>query len=49
MKAHVEDFGAEPMCRVLQITSSTWYEYVRRKSDPARLPARGQTRHLALR
>jgi putative transposase len=40
MEAHVEDFGVEPMCRVLQIAPSTWYEHVRRKSDPARLPAR---------
>ena len=42
MEAHVEDFGVEPMCRVLQIAPSTWYEHVRRKSDPARLPARAR-------
>ena len=42
MEAHVEDFGVEPMCRVLQIAPSTWYEHVRRKSDPARLPVRAR-------
>lgn len=42
MEAHVEDFGVEPMCRVLQIAPSTWYEHVRRKSDPARLSARAR-------
>jgi putative transposase len=39
MEAHVEDFGVEPICRVPQIARSTWYEHVRSKSDPARLPA----------
>ena len=40
MEAHVSDFGVEPMCRVLQIAPSTWYEHARRKADPDRLPRR---------
>jgi len=34
MDAHVEDYGVEPMCRVLQIAPSTWHEHARRKADP---------------
>ena len=26
----MREFGVEPMCRVLQIAPSTWYEHARR-------------------
>jgi putative transposase len=38
----VNEFGVEPMCRVLQIAPSTWYEHARRKADPGRLPERAK-------
>jgi transposase InsO family protein len=34
MEAHESEFGVEPMCKVLQIAPSTWYEHARRKADP---------------
>jgi transposase InsO family protein len=40
MEAHMREFGVEPMCRVLQIAPSTWYEHARRTADPGRLPRR---------
>ena len=40
MEAHVNEFGVEPMCRVLHIAPSTWHEHARRKADPDRLPER---------
>jgi len=40
MEAHMREFGVEPMCRVLQIAPSTWYEHARRKVDQGRLPRR---------
>jgi len=33
-------FGVEPICKVLPIAPSTYYEYKARKADPERLPAR---------
>ena len=42
MEAHVNEFGVEPMCRVLQIALSTWHEHARRKADPDRLPERAK-------
>ena len=42
MEAHTREFGVEPMCRVLQIAPSTWYEHARRKADPGRLPPRAK-------
>ena len=42
MEAHMREFGVEPMCRVLQIAPSTWYEHARRKADPGRLPRRAK-------
>jgi putative transposase len=42
MEAHVNEFGVEPMCRVLQIAPSTWHEHARRKADPARLARRAK-------
>lgn len=34
MATHVENYGIEPMCRVLQIAPSTWHEHVRRRANP---------------
>lgn len=34
MATHVESYGIEPMCRVLQIAPSTWHEHVRRRANP---------------
>lgn len=42
MEAHVDAFGVEPMCRVLQIAPSSWYEHARRKADPSCRPARAK-------
>lgn len=42
MEAHMREFGVEPMCRVLQIAPSTWYEHARRKVDPGRLSRRAK-------
>jgi putative transposase len=37
---HRETYGVEPICRVLPIAPSTYYEYAARKADPDRRPAR---------
>jgi putative transposase len=37
---HREVYGVEPICRVLPIAPSTYYEYAARKADPDRRPAR---------
>jgi len=37
---HREVYGVEPICRVLPIAPSTYYEYKARASDPSRLPTR---------
>ena len=42
MEAHVNEFGVEPMCRVLQIAPSTWHEHARRKAAPDRRPERAK-------
>jgi hypothetical protein len=42
MEAHMREFGVEPMCKVLQIAPSTWYEHARRKADPGHLPRRAK-------
>jgi putative transposase len=42
MEAHVESYGVEPMCKVLQIAPSTWHEHARRKADPDRRSARAK-------
>jgi len=34
--------GVEPICRVLPIALSTYYEHAARRRDPARLPTRAQ-------
>jgi putative transposase len=40
--AHREVYGVEPICRVLAIAPSTYYEYAARRAAPARLPLRTQ-------
>ena len=37
---HREIYGVEPICRVLPIAPSTYYEHAARKADPDRRPAR---------
>jgi transposase InsO family protein len=37
---HRDDYGVEPICRVLPIAPSTYYERKAREVDPSRLPAR---------
>ena len=37
---HREVYGVEPICRVLPIAPSTYYEHAVRKADPGRRPAR---------
>jgi putative transposase len=37
---HREDYGVEPICRVLPIAPSTYYEHAARKADPERRSAR---------
>lgn len=38
--AHREAYGVEPICRVLPIAPSTYYDAKARQRDPTRLPAR---------
>jgi hypothetical protein len=44
MKAFIDDhrdvYGVEPICRVLPIAPSTYYEHAARKTDPDRRPVR---------
>jgi transposase InsO family protein len=35
-------YGVEPICRLLPIAPSTYYEHVARRGDPAKLPARAR-------
>jgi transposase InsO family protein len=39
---HRPVYGVEPICHVLPIAPSTFYEHAARRRDPARLPARGR-------
>ncbi len=39
---HREAYGVEPICAVLPIAPSTYYEYKARDRDPTRLPPREQ-------
>ncbi len=39
---HREDCGVEPICKMLPIAPSTYYEQKARQTDPSRLPARVQ-------
>jgi putative transposase len=45
---HREVYGVEPICAMLPIAPSTYYEQKARQADPTRLPARAQ-REAALR
>jgi putative transposase len=40
--AHREAYGVEPICRVVPIAPSTYYEYAARRGHPDRQPARAQ-------
>ncbi len=40
--AHREDHGVEPICRVLPIAPSTYFEHKARQADPGRLSARAK-------
>ncbi len=39
---HRKTYGVEPICRVLPIAPSTYYERKARQEDSSRLPARAQ-------
>jgi putative transposase len=39
---HKDEYGVEPMCSVLPIAPSTYYEHTRRRRQPERRPARHQ-------
>jgi transposase InsO family protein len=38
--AHRDEYGVEPICNVLPIAPSTYYEHKARQADPTRLPPR---------
>ena len=40
LDAHRKDYGVEPICAVLPIAPSTYYEWTARARDPSRYPAR---------
>ena len=40
--AHRQEYGVEPICAVVPIAPSTYYEQLARVRDPARVPARTQ-------
>jgi transposase InsO family protein len=42
IEAHREAYGVEPICAVLPIAPSTYYEQQARQADPGRLPPRTQ-------
>ena len=42
LNAHRETYGVEPICAVLPIAPSTYYEQKARQKDPSRLPPRTQ-------
>jgi len=46
MKAFIDDhheaYGVEPICRVLPIAPSTWYEHAARTASPQRRSLREQ-------
>ncbi len=35
-----QEYGVEPICRVLPIAPSTYYEHKARQADPSRVPPR---------
>ena len=40
--ANRENYGVEPICRMLPIAPSTYYEQKAREKDPSRQPARAK-------
>ena len=40
--AHRAAYGVEPICAVVPIAPSTYYEHKARQADPTRQPARAQ-------
>src|SRR5271168_1445585 len=42
IESHRTEYGVEPICAVLPIAPSTYYEHRARRRDPARRPARVQ-------
>jgi putative transposase len=40
--AHRDEYGVEPICEMLPIAPSTYYEQKAREADPTRLPARAR-------
>ena len=40
--AHRDRYGVEPICAMLPIAPSTYYEQKARAADPSRVPARAQ-------
>jgi putative transposase len=42
IKDHRDVYGVEPICRLLPIAPSTYYEHVVRRRDPTKLPARAK-------
>ena len=40
--AHRNVYGVEPICALLPIAPSTYYEHKARETDPERLPPRAQ-------
>ena len=45
---HRAAHGVEPICKVLPIAPSTYYDHVARRRDPARLSARSEASHSLL-
>ena len=43
---HRDDYGVEPICQMLPIAPSTYYEHKARERDPSRRPARDQRMRL---
>lgn len=39
---HRDEYGVEPICKVLPIAPSTYYERVAQRRDPSRLSSRAQ-------
>ena len=41
--AHCDEYGVEPICKVVPIAPSTYYERKAREVDRSRCPARGSS------
>ena len=42
IETHREEYGVEPVCRLVPIAPSTFYEHAARRVDPDRLPPRAK-------